>query len=156
MVKKVVAEEASVQAVREVTMIEPLMLEEHFANLPGDLARFNELYAQALRKFLQAKRIHDREWSRIYLEMRESGEKKTETALKAEVEIDDTYQSARQAMVLAEVDKVRLGGIVEAIRAKKDALISLGANLRAEMSGSPSIRDRVRGARDVEDSRNDE
>ena len=143
----------SLAVVQEVTSIDPLLIEEHFSRLPGDLARYNELYAQALRKHLRAKRTLDKEWARIYLETREGGEKMSEATLKARVEIDDDYQAARMAAIEAEVDKARIGGIVEAIRAKKDALISIGAGIRAEMSGSPSIRERHRGARDVEESR---
>lgn len=145
--------EVSQSAVRTVTEVDPMLLEEHFAQLPGDLARYNELYAQAFHRLLQAKSAVDREWARIYLETRETSEKMTEATLKAHVEVSEDYQAVRAVVIDAEIDKIRLGGILEAIRAKKDALISIGAHIRAEMGGSPAIRERHRGARDVEDSR---
>jgi hypothetical protein len=39
-----------------------------------------------------------------------------------------------------EADRLRLRGIVEAYNAKRDMIISLGANLRLEMLNDPQVR----------------
>lgn len=146
-------EELSKSKVREVVSIEPMLLQEEFVRMPSDLARYNHLYAQALRVHLLAKREVDRAWARAYLEEREQGEKQSEATLKAKVEISDEYQQARYHAVLAEVKLKEIGGVCEALRTKKDALISIGAHIRAELGGSPRVREQYKGARDVESTR---
>lgn len=140
-------------AVDEAVSIDPLDLQDEFRRIPADLARFNELYARALRRFLKAKARTEQVFSLVYLETREGGQKATEAQIKAEVAMDDRYNDSLQERIEAEVEKTRLGGILDALMAKKDSLISMGANLRAEMSGNPSIRDRQKGYRDVQDSK---
>ena len=36
--------------------------------------------------------------------------------------------------------RLKLQGVLDAVRTKKDMLVSLGASMRAEMQGDPSIR----------------
>jgi len=43
------------------------------------------------------------------------------------------------------VEKIRLYGVIDAVRTKRDMLISIGAQVRAEMESDPSIRERSRG-----------
>jgi hypothetical protein len=140
-------------AVDAAVSIDPLDLQDEFRRIPADLARFNELYARALRRFLKSKARTEQVFSLVYLETREGGAKATEAQIKAEVAMDDRYNSALEERIEAEVEKTRLGGILDALMAKKDSLISMGANLRAEMAGNPSIRDRQKGYRDVQDSK---
>lgn len=54
--------------------------------------------------------------------------------------------AAREAEIVAEVEKVKLQGIVDAVRAKKDMLIQVGARQRTEMESDPSLREQARVA----------
>ena len=145
-------------AVRDAVAIEPLAIEEEFIRLPADLAYRNEMYASAYRRFLVAKHEADRTYSRLMMEHRATLEasndkRPTEGAIKASVENDPDWDLAQRRLIDAEVGKISAYGVVDAIRTKRDALISIGAHIRAEMGGDPSTRARHRGARDVEDSR---
>jgi hypothetical protein len=149
MAKKETAHEAVLAAVA----IDPLALTDEFTKIPSHLARYNELYADALRLHLSAKVKVDRAYAASYIRCRaeaeETGAKTTEGMIKSMVDNDPTYHAAQDHSVVCEAEKARLWGVLDALRAKRDALISLGAHLRAEMAGSPSIRGEARGARDV-------
>jgi hypothetical protein len=137
--------------------VEPLLLEEEFASLPALLARYNEMYSQAYGTFLTAKATYDQVWSGAMLRYREDTDdtkkRPTVDAIKAMVDVDDDVIAAKLAVIEAEVEKVRLWGVLDALRCKKDALVSIGAHIRAELGGNPSLRDQHRGARDSADSR---
>lgn len=136
---------------RELFTVEPLVIEEHYTRLPGEMARANELYAQKLRAFLRAKRNESRTYARRFLQIKaESEVKMTEAERKFRVETDKEYETAVMLRIDAEVERARYFGYLEALRAKKDSIISLGAQLRAEMGGAPKIRD---AQRDVAESR---
>lgn len=144
------------RAVREAVDIDPLAFEDEFKKLPSKLATFNERYARALKRHLTAKANKDRTYYRrmldIRVELEEKGEKTTEANIKAHVEADAKYAEAVTAAISAEVEKARLWGVLDALRSKREALISIGAHLRVEMQGAPSIRGERRGARDVEEN----
>lgn len=138
------------EAVTAATQVDPLQLKKEFVEIASLLATFNEQYAEALRKHLRAKRRKEETYARVYLEKRETTEEKlTEGMLKAMVESDEEYEMACRWAIDAEIEKVRAGGRCEALRAKKDALISLGAHVRAELSGDPKLRD-YQAAQDME------
>ncbi len=150
----------NVRTIKEAVRIEPLALEEEFVRIPADLAYFGEQYAQAKRTQLVAKHELEREESRLYITIREEAEeakqKPTEATIRAKLVTNEEYHDAKMASIEAEVDSIRASNHLTALSAKRDALISLGANLRAEMGGNPSIRNAARGARDVSDSRDDD
>jgi hypothetical protein len=77
-------------------------------------------------------------------ELLAKGDKATEKTVEASVECDAEYQEVRYRYVEAEAEKVRLAGIMEAMKSKKEMLISLGANLRVEMGSDPMIRSQQR------------
>jgi hypothetical protein len=149
--------ETAHEAVMEAVAIDPLLLEEEFSGIGSRLAYWNEQYAESFRQFLRAKANYDRTEATRYLAIREEldngGKKPTEATVKANVEVDDEVVTARLRLVDCEAEKVRLWGVLDALRAKKDALISLGAHIRAEMGGSPSMREQMRGAKDSAASR---
>lgn len=146
--------ETPAEEVLAATKINPLALDDGFIKISAQLATFNERFYEALRTHLRAKAELDRTWARLYLaireELKDADPKTTEATIKASVDSHDEYFAARMAAAEAEAEKSRLWGVLDALRAKKDALISLGANARAEMSGMPGIRGERRGARDVE------
>lgn len=66
----------------------------------------------------------------------------TEKDADARVEVDDRWQAAQDAEIVAEVEREKMKGAVAALAAKKDALVQLGANYRAELERDPVIRER--------------
>jgi hypothetical protein len=133
---------------RECTSIYPEQIEEEFVRTPADVAYWNARYAEALEVSLRAKHFADSEWARIWLLHREErlagGDKATEKVLENLTLTDPAYQAAREAMVVADVEKAKAYGHIDAVHTKKDMLQSLGAKLRAEMSSDPQVREQVR------------
>ncbi|KKN67989.1 hypothetical protein LCGC14_0455450 [marine sediment metagenome] len=125
--------------------IDELLLDDAFKRTPAELAYWNARFAEANRSFLIEKLDCDRMGAQLYLEHREIlltlERKPTEAMIKASVESDDRYYEARTKLVTAEAERVRLRGVCEAMITKKDMLQSLGAKLRAEMSGDPAVRE---------------
>lgn len=140
-------------AVKDAVEIEPLALQEEFIRVPSDLAHWNERYAHTLRSYLLAKAEVKELEARLSLEYRETLEKPTERAIETSVDADSRMVEARLRLIEAEVAKVRTDGVLEAIRAKRDALVSLGAHIRAELQGDPSLRTQARGYREMHQNR---
>lgn len=140
----------------DAVMIEPEALEEEFVRMPADLARWNQLYAEALGRHMEAKAKVDRVYARTFIKLKgaasddDSPKRRTETDIKSAVELDVGYRAAQDELVTALVEKTRLYGVVDAIRAKRDALISIGAGRRAELH-PPRIRDDSHNAEDSND-----
>ena len=130
--------------VREATIIEPKMLEEEYIRVPGDLAYWNEQFSRAREAHLRAELSREVEEAGLRLEVRAAlvakGEKATEATLDALVVTDPRYREMREREITADGRKQRVLGVLDAIRGKRDMLISLGAQMRAEMAGDPSIR----------------
>jgi hypothetical protein len=135
----------------EVVRIEPLALEEEFVRLPSDLAYWNERYAQAMRAHLVAEIDRNRLCAQLRIECRErillTLPKATESMVESAVEMDQRNFDAKMRAIEAEVDEKRLRGVLDAVRTKRDMLISLGAHVRIEMEHDPVIREEVRGRR---------
>ena len=147
------------QYLKDCVRIEPLALEEEFVRMPADLAYWNERYAKAVRAHLTAKievdrvRATTRQVMRIRLTNPENahllaGGKITEAMLESFITSDGDVRRVEDAEIEAEAKKIRLHGIIEAIRTKRDMLISLGANMRAEMQNDPMIKNEQREARE--------
>lgn len=134
---------------RECVKIEPLAIQEEFVRIPADLAYWNSRYAQALRAHLMAKIDLDVTRAKLQpivrLALQEAGAKVTESQVDAAIESHDSYVEHRRRVADAEVAKNELFGSLDAIRAKKDMLMSLGAHLRVEMEGDPVMREHMRG-----------
>lgn len=132
--------------------IEPLALQEEFVRVPADFAYWAEQYKVALEKHLTAKAELERAEARSYLLSSNkvnpaTAKPFTVDAIKALVTTDPDVVLSRDAAVAAEVDSVRLKNILEAIRTKREMLISLGAQVRSEMEHDPLVRKRASDAR---------
>lgn len=153
--------------------IEPLQIQEEFVRVPRDLAYWNQRYSTANERMLTAKHEWERAKASAELRIRTQGEDAvaaeavdtppdakpkptkgrargggySEAAVAARVVLDDTVYDARVEYIRCEVEKVHLAGVLDAVRSKRDAVVSIGAHIRAEMQGDPSIRDQHRGAR---------
>jgi hypothetical protein len=136
----------------ESVRIEPLALEEEFVRMSADLAYWNQRYAAAVREHLTSKIAIERTASHLRIIHRErltaeNPKPPTESMVEAAVNTDEQMDKARAALIDAEVEKVRLAGVLDAVRTKRDMLVSLGAHVRAEMQADPSIRSDVAAGR---------
>ncbi len=124
--------------------IDPLSLQEEYIRLPADLGYWSMKYANAFRVYSYARLRRKRLEALLSIEHRErladDGKRATEGMVSVAVETDPRFAEALAGEVEAEVEKVRLWGVLDAIRAKKDMLVSFGAQLRAEMDSDPTIR----------------
>jgi len=89
--------------------------------------------------------------ARAYLQIRarsiENGTKFTEDFLKHSVTLDDEVCHIRELAIMAEGAMKKARAKAEAFRTKRDALISYGALVRAEMGGDASLRNEMRTVR---------
>ncbi len=122
---------------------DPLKLDDEFVRLPADLAYWHGQAADALRDYQTAKIDTKRLEARLAIEIREQqildGKKPTESTVAAAVETSDDMYDARKHLVSLEAKYERIRGIVDAVRAKKDMVISIGHQIRAELS-DPIVR----------------
>lgn len=131
------------KAVKDAVAIEPLAMQEEFVRIPGDLSHWNAQFSEALKRFLVAKAESEHLWARLWLEAREAlltDGKATEKLIEAKVNVTPEWQKAHINLVELEAEKTHIRGIVDAIEAKKEMLISLGAHIRSEMEGDPMVR----------------
>lgn len=136
------------EELEDVFDIDPLNLQEAFCEVPAHLAYWSNQYALRYRKAAAAK-ANEKQVAAAYREVARDRAlalrgKATEGDVAAQLEQVDEVQTARDETIEAEYEKVRVFGIVDAIRSKKEMLISVGAHVRAEMDHDPSIRSRNR------------
>lgn len=128
----------------DVVKIEPLAMQEEFVRMPADLAYWNAKLADVDKRFLLAKAQSEHSWAKLWLTTREklllSDGKATEKLIENTALADPEWQKAHLALVEVEAERSSIKGTVDAIRAKKEMLISLGATIRAEMDGDPMVR----------------
>lgn len=130
--------------------IDPLAIQEEYVRVPAELAYWNCKYAEAVNRHLRAK--HHLEVTEAQLRflcrdaLEEAGRKVTESTVDSAMLRHSSYEPARFAAIEAEVEVKRLAGVVDAVRTKRDMLVSLGAHVRAEMQHDPVIRSEQRDA----------
>lgn len=116
-----------------------------FLRLPGELARALGEYADAAADVLRLERARDRTWAAVLLGTRaalaHTTPRATEAIVAATAEATPLYSAACDALVDAQGRKLRAHAVVEAVKAKQDMLVSLGAHLRAELKGNPLLRE---------------
>lgn len=143
------------EALKGVFDIDPLDLQDAFCETPAQLAYWSHRYALRYRKAAAAK-ANEKQVVAAYREvardrvLAQRG-KATQDDVAAMLEGIDEVKEAREETIEAEYEKVRVFGIVDAIRTKKDMLISVGAHIRAEMDHDPSIRARNRTGPSADD-----
>ena len=129
----------------ECTQIEPTFLQEEFVRLPADLAYWNQRYSEAYRVWLEAKHAVERHAAVMSIAIREqlmvtNKGRATISEVEQLLHRDAAYDQLKRAEIVAETEKVRLYGVLDALRTKREMVISLGAHIRAEMSNDPLIR----------------
>lgn len=128
---------------RECTEIDPNDLNDEFVKIPGAIAYWNAQLAEATRLHAIAKLDYEREWARLFCTLRDGkGDKKAPAvdAIKAMCDTDDDLYELKLDVIEKDAERMRLRGIVDAVLGKRDMLQSLGAKLREEMRGDPTLR----------------
>lgn len=134
-------------------------LQGEFVRLSADLAFWSARYATAFKAWNMAKLELERLSAQLSLEIRDAlqGQATKGRVTLGEIEqvlhASDPYVRARLAEVEAEAEKVRLYGVVDAVRAKREMLVSLGAHQRAEMANDPLVRSARVVEREVDNAR---
>jgi hypothetical protein len=109
-----------------------------YAAMGHNLAVWGQTHATANEAFARAKFAREQVWARKRMEIRETqeaaGKKLTEGSLDALIVVDPDYEEVKFAEIEAEAEVGRLRAAVDALRAKKDMLVSIGATQRAEMA----------------------
>lgn len=127
------------------------MLSIDVANLDNELVQQPETFVHyalkaAQRKSLMEKAKLERDTTerRLYLQYRDtavaSGEKTTEALLDARVKASDEYLAACAAFSAHQEQYFIFDAITEAYRQRKDMLITVAANARAEMDTNLNIK----------------
>lgn len=137
------------QYLKECVTIEPMALEEEFIRVPSDIAYWGAKWADAQKAANMAKLARDQAEAAIEAEYRTeaatNGEKVTEKMIASRVVSDERMQAVEIALIDAEAEAARAKAFAEAVRSKKDMVISLGSQVRAEMQADPSIRNQMTG-----------
>ncbi len=161
----------------ECVDLEPLSLEEEFVRLPADLAYWNERLSRSAAEYQRAKFYREQVAARLHVELREElmqaardvADKAAEEAaasdskkkakvsvkpptiddIKSAVTTHEEYVGARELEIEKEQEKSSAYGIVDGIRSKRDMLIQIGANRRAEMQGDPQLRTETKEVREA-------
>lgn len=137
---------------RERLKIEPLALEEEFLRCPADIAYIAALHGRAIEELNRAKvyarKIKGLVYNAHRQQMLDASLKPTEGQIEARLDQDERWIQAQLEEGAAENVAATARGNLNAIMAKKDMLVQMGATQRAEMEREPMIRDRTRFARD--------
>ena len=142
---------------QKAVAILPLAIQEEFVQLPAARSRWIQERVRLAKEQRLAELEFEQVEARLGLEIRASNDqamaqtKSTEGAkakkltvdeVESMVMVDPQYAAARRKVIDATAAKERAAGWVESFGDKRDMLVSLGADLRAEKEGDPSIRDR--------------
>lgn len=129
---------------KESVDILPEAIREEFVRLPADLAYWGAKYADSVRTYLLKEQAVKECRARNRLGLREqltaAGKKHTEGDLDAWVEQTPEYQQCKLEEIEAEAAKLAAKVKMDAVMAKRDMVMSLGAHIRAEM-GPTQLRD---------------
>jgi hypothetical protein len=150
------------QYLKRAVQIEPMALEEEFVRLPADIAYWNERHSHALREYLAAKIDREQIFGRLLTnpEFHATlqiliGKRPTVEQLKGAISCHDDYAAARLHENEADVERQRLRGCIDALAAKRDMIVSLGAHIRLEMMHDPIVRRNMTRLREVDSGLDD-
>ena len=124
----------------------PDILNREFCRIPGYMGFFTALYAGAVGEALSTKADAKARAAELYLQYRRTGTPEgkpvTEGYLAACVEADPSYRALVALRDDAETKRLNAQGVIDSLEMKRDALISIGANLRKEMGAlTPQINE---------------
>lgn len=123
--------------------IDPNNIQGEFVNLPGELAYWCTQYAEAVEAYLTKKAAFEVKEAELASAIRAkldlTGKKATEATIEEGVHTHPEWLVSRTELLKAEGNKLRVNGIVSAVEAKREMLVSLGAHIRMEMQAFPSV-----------------
>jgi len=124
----------------ECVSIDSMALQTEFERTPNDFAYWSNRYAEVYRHHALCKQKRELVEATLQIEIRDQNEigrgaKMTVGEVEARIAKSTLYIDAKLAEAEADAERVRLAGVVEAMRTKREMLISLGAHIRAEMAG---------------------
>jgi len=140
---------------KECLELSPVAIQAEFCRMASDVAFWNEEYRKVYRAYW-IKKV-EFEWfeKRLSLETRTMLETAELKGRVTEALIESTMKGQSQdwiklrlELVEADCERVKLIGILESLRDKKDMLVSLGAHLREEMAGDPMLKTHMRNQHD--------
>lgn len=137
------------QYLKECVTIEPMALEEEFVRVAADLAYWGAKWADAQKAAALVKLSRNEVEAALDAEHRaeaaQSGEKVTEKVIASRVASDERMKAIEIALIEADAAATRARAFADAVRAKKDMVVSLGSQVRAEMQADPSVRQQMTG-----------
>ena len=111
--------------------------------LPGLLWHWGRLEADAQELHLTVKADLEQKHAEIYKRLKDfanrTGEKITEAQLNAQIELDIEYRHCVSAVIEADGRARRFKAVVESLRAKRDLIIQLAYNHRAQISAGVEV-----------------
>lgn len=128
---------------RECVALDQTNLQGEFVKYTSDLAYWGAKVASAKQTESLAKLAKDVMAADLDVAAREAltGDKKpTEATVAAWVTRHPSMREAEQALIAATHDFDRVRAVWEALRAKRDMLVGLGAQQRAEMAQEPVLK----------------
>ncbi len=147
------------QYLKDCVDMVPEQINEEFARMSADYAYWNEKYSEANRLELVREWEVSKAYASLYLQkkfdLEAAGKKAPEASVDAEVKTSQVYGAAMEAHIEAQAEREHLKGILEALKTKREMLVSAGAHLRQEMQGDPIMRDKAMLARLERESRGD-
>lgn len=113
--------------------------------LPGQIAYWSAMFASATEAALEAKAMleqQEADTSEAFRDQFSSGkEKLTEARLPSLVDRDPDVRAAKTRHIKAEANRLRVKGMLDALFAKRDMLVQVGARQRQEMGAlEPTTR----------------
>lgn len=124
--------------------IDPNALDAEFLACPMDTAHLGWKLAEAIKAHLKAKKAARKARALVSVvkraEMTVNGKAPTVDAVRDAVELAPEVDAADAAEIEAEAARERAKTDFEAVRAKRDMLVQLGAARRAEWESDPVVR----------------
>jgi hypothetical protein len=130
---------------KECVTIDSMAIQTEFERTPSDFAYWSNRYAEVYRHYILAKQSREHIEATLQIEIRDQAEigrgsgKMTVGEVEARIQKSPDYIDAKLKEAEADAERVRLLGVVEAMRTKREMLISLGAHMRAEMAGEIAV-----------------
>lgn len=139
------------QLLYDATHIDEINIHDEYVKLPGQLAYWVAQAATAYEGRLAAELRLETTEATCYLDHRHAAtlvtvpegkkpERVTDTFLQSSIRKDPRWQSAQSELNRALSNEARIKGVVKAVETKRDMLVSLGAQIRSEVNGNPTIR----------------
>lgn len=120
-------------------------INEDMIRLPSNVAYYGGKYAEAKGVQAQRKREMEVVEAQLYLEYKgatmANGKPATEEYVRSSITLDPRLQAVARVVDENATLLARIGAVCDAIAAKREMLISLGANYRAERQPGPSINE---------------